>query len=525
MRPTLPASADAAAVLTVAEMGAADRAAMAAGVSGLALMEAAGLAVALEAMRLAPRPCAGPVVVLCGPGNNGGDGFVAARTLQRRGWPVRLALLGSRERLTGDAAEQARRWRGGVEPLSVSSLAGASLVIDALFGAGLDRPLSGVAAEVVAEINARALPCLAVDVPSGVLGDSGVVLNGLAPCCRSTVTFFRPKPGHLLYPGRAFRGQLRVVDIGIPESVLTTVRSAPPLYLNGPALWRLPPLGAQDHKYSRGHGVAVGGERMSGAARLACRAARRVGAGLVTVLAPDQALPLYAGEAAGLLVAPLATFLLTLDDPRCTGWLIGPGLEANEETRRRVETLLAARRPVVLDAGALTAFAPEPERLFSLTRECPAILTPHEGEFSRLFEAGGGREAGRASSRRLRPAPEGRGEIQGSRLDRARLAAARSGAVVVLKGADTVVADPSGVAALSVNAPPSLATAGSGDVLAGLCLGLLAQGLPPFSAACAAVWLHGEAARLCTGPGLIAEDLPDRLPTVLQGLSTPRAIG
>ncbi|MFA7430550.1 MAG: NAD(P)H-hydrate dehydratase [Rhodospirillaceae bacterium] len=485
----LPPTAPLAAVLTVEQMYAADRAA---GPSGLALMEAAGMAVALEARRHLPR---GRIAVLCGPGNNGGDGFVAARYLARAGWAVRVALLGDRAALKGDAAVNAARWRGPVESLDPLVLDGCTGVVDALFGAGLARPLDGVAAEVVQAINARRLPCLAVDVPSGVNGDTGAV-EGDAPWCTATVTFFRPKPGHLLQPGRARMGHLVVADIGIPDGVLEGI--APRCYVNGPALWNLPVPGPADHKYTRGHAVVIGGERMTGAGRLAARAARRAGAGLVTVAAPTSVLALYAADAPGVLTWPVEDFAGLLADGRRNAVLLGPGGGAGEALRQHVLAVLGTGRACVLDADALTSFADQPEALFAAIAG-PVVMTPHEGEFTRLF-----------------------GQLAGSRLDRARAAAARSGAVVLLKGPDTVIVAPDGTAAITANAPPDLATAGSGDVLAGIILGLLAQGMEAFSAAAAGAWLHAGAGR-AAGPGLIAEDLPEVLPAVVNRLRPPAA--
>lgn len=498
---TLPPSAARAAVLTVEQMYEADRRTIAGGRSGVALMEAAGLAVAQEALRwLARLPGGrpgqrGPVVVLCGPGNNGGDGFVAARILARRGYPVRLALSGDRAALSGDAAVMADRWTGAVEPLDPALLDRAVLVIDALYGAGLSRPVDGVAAVVINRINALGLPCIAVDVPSGVQGDTGAVL-GCAPQCVATVTFFRPKPGHYLYPGRQARGALVVADIGIPDAVLAEI--APQTFLNGPALWTLPQPDWQDHKYARGHLVVLGGAEMTGAARLVARAARRSGAGLVTVAAPEDSAAVYAADAPGTLVVPLAErgrYRALLDDLRRTVYILGPGGGVGKKLRRRVLATLEAGRHCVLDADALTSFAGEADTLFSAIAAAAGqvVLTPHDGEFMRLFEA------------------------DGSRLHRARQAAARSGAVVLLKGADTVVAAPDGTACITANAGPDLATAGSGDSLAGIIGGLLAQGLDGFSAAAAGAWLHAEAGRRL-GPGLIAEDIAEALPEILERL-------
>jgi ADP-dependent NAD(P)H-hydrate dehydratase / NAD(P)H-hydrate epimerase len=463
-------------VLSVEQMGRADRLAIAAGIPGERLMEAAGWAVANTVMRRF-RPCR--VVVLCGPGNNGGDGFVVARLLARRGWPVRVALLGGRSALAGDAAVMAGRWRGKVVSLSMAALDRVDLVVDALFGAGLSRPLEGVAVAVIGEITRRALPVVAVDVPSGVHGDSGAVW-GDAVDAAVTVTFFRKKPGHLLLPGRLKCGEVVVGDIGIPPKVLDTIQ--PLLWENGPACWTVPKPHPHDHKYVRGHAVVIGGPIMSGAARLASHAARRVGAGLVTILAPDPALAVLRGGDAGTIVRSLDEFATVMADPRVNAVLIGPGSGADSGTRSRIGLALAAGKACVLDADALTVLAGDLPALGERV-----VLTPHDGEFRRLFPG-----------------------LEGSRLVRARAASKVTGAVVVLKGADTVVAHPDGRAIINTNAPPALATAGSGDVLAGLVVGLMAQGMEPFAAAAAAIWLHGAAAGR-VGRGLLAEDIADQV--------------
>lgn len=476
------------AVLTLQEMYAADRAAMAAGIPGEALMEAAGCAVARE-IRRRWRRCR--VAVLCGPGNNGGDGFVIARHLRRRGWPVKLALLGERARLKGDAALNAERWQGPVHAAEPGVLEGCDLVVDALFGAGLARPVEGAAAALVEAIGARGLACVAVDVPSGVHGDSGEIL-GCAPRAALTVTFFRRKPGHLLLPGRLHCGEVVLADIGIPERVLADIQ--PRLFENTPGLWReaLPRPRATDHKYRRGHALIVSGP-MTGAARLAARGARRIGAGLVTALAAPEALAVIAADRPGTIVVPLEDYDSLLADARRNAVLLGPGAGVGEATRARVLAALAAGKRVVLDADAVTSFGERREELFRAIAGRDCVLTPHDGEFARLFAA------------------------EGDRVTRARRAAAESGGVVVLKGSDTVIAAPDGRCAINANAPPDLATAGSGDVLAGMVLGLLAQGVPAFEAACAAVWLHGAAASHI-GRGLIAEDIPEALPRVLAAL-------
>ncbi len=502
-RPAAASSRSAAALLTVEEMGRADAAAIASGVPGEALMEAAGAAVAREIQaRWRPRP----VAVLCGPGNNGGDGFVAARPLAAAGWPVRLALMGPLGKLKGDAALHAGRWQRPIEQLEPEMLEGAGLVVDALIGAGLTRPIGGGAGKMIEAIGQRGVPCVAVDVPSGVHGDTGEIL-GAAPAAALTVTFFRKKPGHLLLPGRLRAGDVVVADIGIGDAVLGDI--APRQHENGPALWRQaypwPRLG--DHKYSRGHVVVAGGAEMTGAARLAARGAMRAGAGLATIAAPPEAAAIYATEMAGVLtrVTPRPVDFRTLaHERRIAAVLVGPGNGVTDRTRANVLAALGSGRPCVIDADGLTVFEGAGEDLFAAFRG-PVVLTPHDGEFARLFD--GLALDGVALDR------------AGDRLSRARAGARASGAVLLLKGGDTVIAAPDGRAAINANAPPQLATAGSGDVLAGFVLALLGQGMDAFDAACAAAWLHGAAAAEI-GPGLIAEDLHEALPAVLRRLFT-----
>jgi hydroxyethylthiazole kinase-like uncharacterized protein yjeF len=479
------------ALLTPPQMAAADRLTIAGGVPGITLMERAGLAVAdAVSRRWPPRP----VVVLCGPGNNGGDGFVAARILAERGWPVRLALLGERAGLYGDAAAAAGRWPGPAEPLTLAALDDAGLAVDAIFGAGLARPIEGGALAVVEALGRRRLPVVAVDVPSGVDGATGAV-RGAAPMAALTVTFFRKKPGHLLLPGRILCGRTVLAQIGIPDGVLDAV--APDMAENDPAWWLadLARPGLDSHKYTRGHALVAGGAAMTGAARLAARSAARLGAGLVTLAAPRAAFPIYATALTGVIVDPIAgldDFRALLADRRRNAALIGPGAGVGGETRDKTLAILEAGKRAVLDADALTSFAGDPQTLFAAVH-APVVMTPHEGEFARLFDTGG------------------------SKPERARRAARQSGAVIVLKGADTVVAAPDGRVAINENAPPDLATAGSGDVLAGMVLGLLAQGMEPFAAAAAAVWLHGDAAGRI-GAGLVAEDLVEGLAPALRKL-------
>ncbi len=447
-------------LLTPAEMAQADAGC---GVPVPELMAAAGRAVA-RAVCARFRPCR--TLVLCGPGNNGGDGRVAARLLAQWGWPVRVAA-------PGDAA------------FTPAEAARSPLVIDALFGAGLSRDLAPEISEVL-----RAAPRLvAVDVPSGLDGGTGQV-RGFAPQAVLTVTFFRRKPGHLLLPGRALCGELVLADIGMPAAVLEQVR--PTTFRNTPALWALPALDADSHKYTRGHLTILGGGEMTGAARLAAMAARRSGAGLVTIAAGGSAAVYRAGDP-GVIVseAPLAALLA---DPRRVTWLCGPGL--GKAAGACLAPLLAAGRTVLADADALTACAGAPQKLAGA-----AVLTPHDGEFARVF-----------------------GPIGPDRLSAARAAAQRTGAVVVLKGPATVIAAPDGRAAINDNAPPWLASAGSGDVLAGIIAALLAQGMRHWEAACAGVWLHGRAGQ-SAGPGLIAEDLPACLPSAIAAAKeSPRSL-
>ena len=490
-------------LLTPAEMAEADRQAIAGGVPGTELMERAGRAVAEVVARRYPRS-APSVVVVAGPGNNGGDGFVAARVLADRGFPVRVLMLGAVDQLKGDAAEAARRWSGAVEAASPWRLAGAEIIVDALFGAGLDRPIGGEARVLIDGMNKSGVPVVAVDLPSGISGVSGAVM-AVAVNASETVTFFRCKPGHVLMPGRQHCGPVTLVDIGIPDTVLERVR--PRTFRNVPALWseRFPIPKADTHKYTRGHAVVVsGGLASTGAARLAARGALRAGAGLATIASPREALAVHAAANVAVMVRPIdsqAELSALLSDARLNAILLGPGGGVGPAMRDLVLTALSGERAVVLDADALTSFADAPETLFSAikARRCPTVLTPHEGEFARLFRKGS------------KPSETS------SKCDRALIAAADSGAVVVLKGPDTVVAAPDGRISIADNAPAWLATAGSGDVLAGIVAGLLAQGMPPFDSAGAAVWLHGETGNEA-GPGLIAEDLPEALRAVYRRL-------
>ena len=442
-------------LLTPEQMYRADELAMRGGISVDALIENAGRAVAEEINR---RYGARKTVVLCGPGNNGKDGHVAARYLKDWGWPVNVT----------------------------DDISGAELIIDALYGAGLNRDFP---ADLAGKINNSGVPIISIDVPSGLDGLTGQP-RGASVKTDLTITFFRKKPGHLLLPGRALCGEIVVADIGIPESVLAEIR---------PKLWEntkpvRPAFVASTHKYSRGHAVIVsGGKLNTGASRLAANAALKVGAGLVTITGSEDELLIHAAHTTAIMLAKSDNALalgMLLNDKRKNAVCIGPAAGVGSETCAKVRAVLACGASTVLDADALTSFAQAPDDLFKAIAEFPqrpVVITPHEGEFARLF-----RELSNVSQ---------------AKHERAITAANRSGAIVILKGGDTVIASPDGRAVINCNAPPSLATAGSGDVLAGLATGLLAQGMPAFEAACAAVWIHGDAANRHDTRPLTAESL------------------
>lgn len=480
-------------VLTPAEMAACDSYAIRAGTPGTVLMERAGAAVA-NAIKDRFERC--ETAVLCGPGNNGGDGYVIARLLAADGWPVRICALVPPGDLKGDARTAAEAWSGSVEPLEPASAGTAGLIVDALFGTGLARDLDP---DLRAVIECVTAPVVAVDIPSGIDGATGAV-RGAAFKAALTVTFHRLKPGHLLMPGRGYAGETLVADIAIPPGAEP---AAPVLWRNNPAVWhRAIPVPALDaHKYARGHAVILGGGRMTGAARFASRAARRAGAGLVSIATPAQAFDIYAAAEPGVLLDiadDAAGFEGALADDRRTAVLLGPGAGRDERTRGAVLAALSTSKAVVLDADALSVFEGDADRLRDAlaARTGQTVLTPHAGEFTRLF---------------------GPLNQYSDKIAAARAATAQTGAIVVLKGADTVIAAADGTAAIDDTAPPDLATGGSGDVLAGIVLGLLAQRVPTFEAAAMAVWMLGQAAHT-VGPGLIADDLPDALTGIVARL-------
>ncbi|MFI4934627.1 MAG: NAD(P)H-hydrate dehydratase [Caulobacterales bacterium] len=475
-------------ILTVAEVTAADRAAIAAGTPGAVLMERAGTAVA-EA--IAERFAPGRTLVLAGPGNNGGDAYVAARVLKDLGWDVRLAALAPPR--TDDAKAAAGGWSGPVGALE-GDFGDAEIVIVGLFGAGLDRPLTGEALHLARASERAACRFVAIDLPSGLSGDDARPVGDAAFRAALTVTFHARKLAHVLQPGRAYCGEVVVADIGLGETRVALCENTPELWL---AKFPWPSLTA--HKHARGQLIVVSGEAWrTGAARLAARGALRIGAGLVTLLSPPDALEINAAHLEAVMLAPFETDQeLEQAAASVEAAVIGPAAGVNDSTLANVLALARTGAALIIDADALTVFRDDPEELFTVL-DRDDVLTPHPGEFERVFP----------------------GVLKGAKnkVEAAREAARRAGAVVLIKGADTVIAAPDGRAAVNLNGSPWLATAGSGDVLAGFIGGLVAQGMESFEAACAGAWIHAECgARF--GPGLISEDLPGLAPAVLKDLA------
>ena len=493
-------------ILTVAQHAGIDRLAVLAGTPMATLMENAGRQVANQVALRWPA-CA--VLVVCGPGNNGGDGFVVARHLQARGFEVEVMTYGDHTQASPEAQHMATLWRGTTRPFDADTTVRAALVVDAVFGAGLSRALPDDLARFFAGTAIADIPVVAVDVPSGIHGDRAAFMGETAPWRAALcVTFFRKKPAHVLMPGRQYCGEIVCVDIGIADGLIAALVLQP--LVNADALQpceetqAVPvlPIDPMAHKHARGHCFVLSGPAtMTGAARLAATAALRAGAGLVTVLGAPDALPVLAGQLTAVMVRGYAQpneLRQIIDDPRPCAIVVGPGLGVTAAARQAVSNVLSAGRPTVIDADALTLFEGDPPELFAqLNPGC--VLTPHVGEFNRLFPG----TLQRASNR----------------IEAAREAARRAGAVVLLKGPDTVIANPDGRVAVNTNAPPALATAGSGDVLAGIIAARLAQGEAAFEAARSAAFLHGKCGSLA-GPGLTAEDLPALLPRALApGLS------
>jgi len=488
-------------LLSSAQMRAAEAASA---ISSAALMEAAGAQVAAIAMRAWTKR---PVAVICGPGNNGGDGFVAARILKDAGWEVTVGLLGERTALPADAKLMADLYDGSINPAHPSLLTGAGLIVDALFGTGISRPVDGAARTIIEAVNANPAPVLSIDMPSGINADSGAMMGVAVRAVRS-ITFFHKKPGHVLFPGRACAGVVEVVDIGIEPQALSDVRLD--TMENHPGFWgphfRRPTF--QTHKYHRGHAFVVsGGALNTGAARLAAISALRIGAGVVTVLSPKAAALVHAAHLTAIMLQEAdsgedISKALAGKDKYQQSVVVGPGCGVASQTREKTLSILKTSASAVVDADALTSFEAKPADLFAALR-AGDVLTPHDGEFARLF-------------------PDI--DLADGKLSAARAASERAGCIMVLKGADSVIAAPDGRAAINVNAPPDLATAGAGDVLAGFIAGLVAQGTPAFEAAAAGVWFHGACGQMA-GPGLTAQDLPKAVPAVLRAMFAPAAQG
>jgi len=476
-------------LLSVKEMYLADQKAVSPKISSLHLMETAGEVVTNEIIKRWP-VC--KVTILCGTGYNGGDGFVVARLLKSQGWPVIVLLLGEKENLLGDAKSNADRWDDETFPLNPEYIGGPELIVDAIFGAGLTRDVDGIVRETLNSVKSLNVPIVAVDIPSGVQADSGQVL-GFSLQCDLTVTFCRAKTGHYLFPGRNLCGELCVVDIGIEDTVIDDI--APAASLNGPDQWlpNFPWPRPDTHKFQRGHGIILGGVRMTGAARLAALCARRVGIGLITINAPSPADVVYQQAEPGNLISnePLQTLL---KDSRINTVLAGPGLGIGKKRSELIRFLLKIDKNLVLDADALTMISQIKEFKWP-KRQAETVLTPHEGEFARLFP-----------------------HINGSKIERACKAAVHSNCTILLKGPDTVIATPKGQIMINASETPWLATAGSGDCLAGICLGLMAQGLTGYDAACISAWLHGKCAEEI-GQGLIAEDISKTIPVILKKIN------
>ncbi len=486
-------------LLTPDQMSKADALTINGGIPGIELMRRAGEILFAATEKHFPK--AQRILIVAGLGNNGGDGFVLANLLLKKHCKVSVSIIGDQSKISGDAKLAFDQMSKETELVRHADFNEYDLIVDAIFGAGLTRDIEGRHAEIIEAINAAKTPVLAVDLPSGVNGQSGVI-SGCAIKADVTATFFRFKPGHFLYPGRQLCGEIFLGQIGIKEDVLTEI--APRSFLNIPALWQdqYPFLTETGHKYSRGHTLAIsGGLDKSGAARLMAKAALRIGAGLVTIACPFETLPAHAAHSDAIMLTQLdcaQDLERILGDERINAISVGPGLDPDNTTRDLVKLILKSRRSVVLDAGALTAFTQKPEELFDAikTRSAPTILTPHDGEFARLF-------------------PDLASE--NDKLAKTISAAERADATIVLKGPDSVIASANGNASISNNAPPWLATAGSGDVLCGMIAGLLAQGMAEFEAACAGVWFHGEAGKVA-GPGLISSDLEQALRKVIQNI-------
>lgn len=453
-------------LLTPSQMGIVDREA-AKSIPVLQLMENAGWVVTQEILKRY-KPCS--VLVLCGPGNNGGDGYVAARLLAKAGWPVYVAAIG-KPKAASDAEQAASQWSGMVIDNPESYIEKVGLVVDAIFGAGLVRDIDSRTANLLS----KAQRVVAIDIPSGIDGATGQI-KGYARQVEVTISFFKAKPGHYLLPGREYMGELVIKDINISVDTLSKIKVQ--YWLNEPGLWEIPSAEIEDYKYRRGAVSIIGGSQMTGAARLSAHAASNVGAGLVHLF-PLGSKEIYSASSACFLIDG-NSLEDALQDRRRLVWVCGPGLFAHE-VQTTLSVLIAAGKKVVADAGVFQSG--QIDMLIGVS-----VITPHIGEFERVF-----------------------GKIKGDKVSAARQAALQTGAVVVLKGADTVIAAPDGRVAINQHASARLATAGSGDTLTGIIATLLASGMPEWESACAAVWLHGETAYLSDHSWPNAEMLANNL--------------
>lgn len=468
-------------ILTAEQMYRADKETCAKIMPEIQLMENAGFAAACQIARNYHK-C--PVLVLCGTGNNAGDGLVVARILQQWGWPVEVALTGQEERMSPCAKINAEKFNGFKRQLSFKRLEkmkkNGGLIIDAIFGIGLSRPVQDDIADFFRAVNESNLPCVALDIPSGIHADTGEVL-GASLYCDMTITFCRPKIGHFLYPGKEYVGELVVCPIGIPDEIVRQNR--PSFYENTPELFSLPESSPYHHKYSKGATLIRAG-KMCGAARLAALANRRAGSGLTAVSCTTQAYPVFASDTAGTVIQTADTaqdFSEHVNSSKISAVVIGMGADKKDDTKAFLHLIAASEKPFVADAGALPFIK-------GIKKRSHGVITPHAGEFTRLF-------------------PELKGK---NKLVQALTAAETLGCTVVLKGADTIIASAKGTVAINSVSNFDLATAGCGDVLDGIIGAMLAQGLPPFEAACAGVWLHSRAAEKA-GKNMIAEDIIDHL--------------
>jgi hydroxyethylthiazole kinase-like uncharacterized protein yjeF len=489
-------------LMTAEQSQTADAWAQANGQSLIDLMEQAGRAVAETVVDYADKPenFTDEIIILCGPGNNGGDGYVAARYLKDWGYRVHIMRAeNDMEPDSADASAMALRWTGSIDEFDDARIKVAAIVVDGLFGVGLTRPIEGAYADIIRAANESDVFRIAIDIPSGLSADTGCQLSDACFMADATITFTCRKPGHLIAPGRFISGGLghiRIADIGLPEQFFDACPST--IFENDPTLWSAfyPHAGPYSHKYDRGHMLVLGGrEPALGASRLASLAGLRIGAGLVTLAAPSETYNVQASTLTDVMVRRMDSnfgFIGMLADKRINTVLLGPGAGVHEKTAELIFETLKKNKKLVLDADALSSLVGRLSQLQSFGKQ-EIVFTPHEGEFKRLF-------------------PEL--PFEENRLNAVRHAAKQTGAVIALKGVSTIVAAPDGRAAINVCAPAWLSIGGTGDVLAGITTGLIAQGMPIFEATCAAVWLHSQAG-MKAGKGMIASDLLQTLVEVL----------